>query len=142
MMAEKLYPKIVNIFKNGAFGVSVANGQYPLGPSPYNLYNAYSITANKLVSNATSTTMSTLVTSSKIDVTDFSTLRAKVEGGGEIVLDITSISGEAYVYLYSTDVQSAIGLSTTQTNFASTGNRLAQSNQTGAFNFTEITLEP
>lgn len=142
MMAEKLYPKIVNIFKNGAFGVSVANGQYPLGTSPYNLYNAYTISANNLVSHATSTTFSTLVTSSKIDVTDFSTLRAKVQGGGEIVVDVTSISGEAYVYLYSSDSQSAVGLSTSQTYFSSSENRIAQNYQVGVTTFTEVTLEP
>ena len=28
MMAEKLFPKVINIFKNGAFGVQVANGTY------------------------------------------------------------------------------------------------------------------
>ncbi len=140
MMAEKLYPKIVNIFKNGAFGVSVANGQYRASQSAN--CNAYSISANNLVSNANPTTFSTLITSSKIDVTDFSTLRARVQGDGEIVVDITSISGEAYVYLFSTDSQSALGLSTSQTYFGSGDNRLAQNNQTGAFNFTEVTLEP
>lgn len=96
MVLEKLYPKVINVWKNGTFGVQVANGTYR-AYSGYNTKQAFSISGNNLNSTITANSVTTtLVTSNKIDLTDLTTIKV-ITSQTSFNVDISAYTGEYYV---------------------------------------------
>ena len=96
MVLEKLYPKDINVWKNGTFGVQVANGTYR-AYSGYNTKQAFSISGNNLNSTITANSVTTtLVTSNKIDLTDLTTIKV-ITSQTSFNVDISAYTGEYYV---------------------------------------------
>ena len=98
-VGEKLYPKIVTIWDNGTFGVSCENGVYLYGSSSFSSVSPFVISNGKFTEDLayfTVGTSRTLVTGSKIDFTNLSTVTV-YDAGYELTLDVSDVSGENYL---------------------------------------------
>lgn len=154
MVLEKLYPKVINVYKNGQFGVMVSNGVYKSvsGNSKVNSFQTQTdyLTAPRSIMGLDVPV--TLVCNDKIDFTGFSTIIFK-ENGASRTLDVTGYTGEAYlcyrgivkIFGSSYDAVGAFMLSATKDNFESNViNNLKTADKNfgqNAITITEITIE-
>ena len=100
MMAEKLYPKAINMYKNGQFGIEVENGAYQTT-------SGYTISAFSNQGGVLNATLQgnnhafTLVSKEKIDFSGLTTVTFK-NSINNITLDVSGYSGEGYLCVHYT----------------------------------------
>lgn len=96
-LVNKVFPKSVNVFRNGAFGIPCDNGLYMREASD----TVYTLRAFNVGSNLTaySYTQSeyTLVTRDTVDLSNFSKVKVTNVGFTPIELDVSNLNGSYYI---------------------------------------------
>lgn len=96
-LVNKVFPKSVTVFRNGAFGIPCDNGRYMREASD----NVYTLRAFNVGSNLTafSYTQSeyTLVTRDAVDLTNFTKVKVTNAGFTPIELDVSNLNGSYYI---------------------------------------------
>lgn len=96
MVLEKLYPKTLNVWKDGVFGISVDNGVYK--PSSSNTIQSFIVNGNVLERSNISAlgTVATLVTE-EIDFSSFTSVKVKTSKTADLNINVSGYNGTGYL---------------------------------------------
>lgn len=136
MLAEKNFPKKISVWENGTFGVECANGVYK-PTSAFSTVNAFSVTGANLIASTSNTS---LVSLEKIDFTGLTKISA-ISNYGTNELDVTNISGEAYLAIYRYDNTFTIHVSSQQQYFETNSIARHSINGSGSLSISKIIIE-
>ena len=97
MVLEKLYPKTLNVWKDGQFGIEVENGVYNFG-TDYSTLRGFTTSGTKLTATLAQTNIIyTLTSKNEIDFSGRSTVKVIEDTYGELSLDVSGYDGTGYL---------------------------------------------
>lgn len=136
MLAEKNFPRKISVWENGTFGIECANGVYK-STSAFGTVNAFSVTGANLIASTSNTS---LVSLEKIDFTSLTKISA-ISNYGTNELDVTNISGEAYLAIYRYDNTFTVHVSSQQQYFETNSIARHSINGSGSLSISKIIIE-